>query len=217
MHDKFKNKFRTASARLSGWDYGSNGSYYITICTRDRAHYFGDIVSQPVETHNHASLRNTVGTHTHNHASLRNTVEGMNTDHASLQMTPIGEVAHKNWLDIPNHFPFVKLDDFVVMPNHIHGILFINKPYKIDWQPNKFGSQSQNLASIIRNYKGSVKTFATTNNIEFAWQSRYYDRIIRNEKGHANVREYIYDNPDNWLLNGDNEGNDIVNTTRTSS
>ena len=123
------------------------------------------------------------------------------------QKTPIAEIAHNNWSDIPNHFPFVELDEFVVMPNHLHGILFINKPDKTDWQPNKFGGQSQNLASIIRNYKGSVKTYATTNNIEFDWQPRYYDRVIRNEKEYENVRAYIFNNPDNWLLNGDNEDN----------
>jgi len=183
MDDLFKNKFRIPPARLTGWDYGSNGLYYITICTKDRVHYFGNIVSnQNPEMHN---------PETHNYASL--------------QKTPIAEIAHKNWLDIPNHFPFVELDEFVLMPNHIHGILFINKPDKTDWQPNKFGGQSQNLASIIRNYKGSVKTYATTNNIEFAWQSRYYDRVIRNEKEYANVREYIFNNPDNWLLKGDND------------
>lgn len=190
MDDRFKNKFRISSTRLTGWDYGSSGLYYITICTKDRMHYFGDVVSnQNSGTHN----PETHNPETHNYASL--------------QKTPIAEIAHNYWLDIPNHFPFVELDEFVVMPNHLHGILFINKPDKSDWQPNKFGSQSQNLASIIRNYKGSVKTYATTNNIEFAWQPRYYDRVIRNEKEYANVREYIFNNPDNWLLKGDNEDN----------
>jgi|SRR6185312_7516559 len=211
MHDKdkFKGKFRIASTRLPGWDYGSHGLYYITICTKDRVHYFGDIVQNHVETHNYASLQNkNIDTDTHNYASLQNKNIGTDThNYASLRMTSIGEIAHKNWLDIPNHFPFVELDAFVVMPNHLHGILFINKPYKVDWQPNKFGSQSQNLASITRNYKGSVKAYATTNNIEFAWQPRYYDRIIRNEKEYINVREYIWNNPYNWLLNGDNEDN----------
>ena len=105
-----------------------------------------------------------------------------------LHKTPIGEIAYNNWLNIPNHFSFVELDDFVIMPNHIHGILFINKPDKIDWQLNKFGIQSQNLASVIRGYKASVKAHATTNNIEFGWQPRYYDHVIRNEKEYLNIR-----------------------------
>jgi REP element-mobilizing transposase RayT len=140
--DLYKDKYRASSARLSGWDYGSNGFYYVTICTQNRAHYFGEIVSGE-------------------HSDTQNI--------ASLQPTIIGEVAYRNWLDIPNHFSFVELDEFVVMPNHIHGILFINKPGKNDWNINKFGVQSQNLAAVIRGYKASVKTYATTNNVEFGW------------------------------------------------
>ncbi|MES2426253.1 MAG: hypothetical protein V4560_04740 [Bacteroidota bacterium] len=44
MDDKYKNKYRIPTARLSNWDYGSHGLYYITICTKDRISYFGDII-----------------------------------------------------------------------------------------------------------------------------------------------------------------------------
>lgn len=93
------------------------------------------------------------------------------------------------------------------MPDHLHGILFINKPDKTDWQPNKFGDQRQNLASVIRGYKASVKKYANENSIDFSWQPKYYDRIIRNEKEYQNIIQYIYDNPQQWLLKGggDNE------------
>lgn len=176
MEDRFKNKYRVSSARLPGWDYGSNGLYYVTICTKDRLHYFGEIVeTQDVETQNLASLR----------------------------ATQIGKVAHDNWLDIPNHFPFVELDEFVVMPNHVHGILFIDKPDKTSWEINKFGAQSRNLASIIRGYKASVKKYSTLNDIEFYWQPRYHDRVIRNQKEYLNIKGYIINNPAQWLLNGD--------------
>ena len=90
------------------------------------------------------------------------------------------------------------------MPDHIHGIIFINKPDKISWEANKFGAQRNNLASIIRGYKSAVTKYANENNLGFAWQPRYYDRVIRNEKEYQNIRSYIYDNTDNWLLNKDN-------------
>jgi hypothetical protein len=70
---------------------------------------------------------------------------------------------------------------------------------------NKFGVQSQNLASIIRGYKASVKAYATIHNIEFNWQPKYHDRVIRDEKEYSNIRAYIFDNPEQWLLNGDKE------------
>src|SRR5258708_35473599 len=106
-NDKYKSKYRVSSPRLSGWDYGANALYYITICTENRQHYFGEIISEI-------------------HRETQNI--------ASLQKTVIGDIALNNWLDIPNHFSFVELDEFVIMPNHIHGILYINKHDKIDWQ-----------------------------------------------------------------------------------
>ncbi|TSJ42902.1 hypothetical protein FO440_01565 [Mucilaginibacter corticis] len=175
MEEKFKSKYRIPSSRLSNWDYGSQGLYYITICTKDRIKYFGDICKNGLETQNIASIR----------------------------LSDIGEKANKNWLEIPNHFAFIELDEFVIMPNHIHGILFINKPEKELWEINKFGIQSQNLASVIRGFKASVKTFATKNNLEFSWQPRYHDRVIRNEQEYLNIREYIFNNPGQWLLKGD--------------
>jgi putative transposase len=178
MDDKFKNKYRITPARMPSWDYGSHGLYFVTICTKDRLHYLGDIISNTSQ-------------------------ETQNI--ASLQRTDIGEISEKNWLDIPKHFNFVEVDEYVIMPNHIHGILFINKPNKTDWQMNKFGVQSQNLASIIRGYKASVKAYATIHNIEFSWQPKYHDRVIRDEKEYSNIRAYIFDNPEQWLLNGDKE------------
>jgi len=180
MEERYRNKYRTSSARLVGWDYGSHGLYFVTICTKDRIRYFGEI-----EDH--------AGSETQSIASLR--------------MTEIGKIAYNNWENIPTFHPYVELDDFVIMSDHMHGILFINKPDKTSWEINRFGAQSKNLASILRGYKSSVKTYATTNNIEFIWQSRYYDRVIRNEKEYLNIKGYIQDNPDQWYLDRDNFDN----------
>lgn len=100
--------------------------------------------------------------------------------------------------DIPTHYPFVELDDFVVMPNHIHGILYFNRIEKTVWRPNVFGMQSKNLAAVIRAFKSSLKQYANQNNIDFHWQSRFHDRIIRNEMELMAIRNYIYNNPINW-------------------
>jgi putative transposase len=87
----FKNQFRIESARKPDWDYGSNGAYFITICTQNRAHFFGEI-----------------------------------NDH-EMHMSNAGILAQQYWMEIPQHFPYAFLDAFVVMPNHIHGIIIINK------------------------------------------------------------------------------------------
>lgn len=172
--DKYKNKYRIQSTRLNGWDYGSHGLYFVTICTKNRIPYFGEIIKEQTG------------------------------DIISLHKTQIGEVAFNNWLQIPDHTIFAELDEFIIMPDHIHAILFLNKPDKFNWEINKFGPQRDNLASIIRGYKSSVKSYANLNNIDFDWQSKYYDRIIRNEKEYINIRSYIQNNPENWLSNEDN-------------
>ncbi len=211
MPDKYQNKYRIPSARLQGYDYGQNGAYFITICAKNRVHYFGEITpsSGGVETQNIASL----------------------------QMTQIGFIANKYWQKIPEHFPFVIVDEFVVMPNHVHGVLVISKETQnasgfetqniakgfetqnialgFETQniaslqeigyTNKFGPQSGNISSVIRGYKAAIKSFATTNKIEFAWQSRFYDRIIRDEDEMKRIRKYIVENPDNWFRDCNNK------------
>ena len=189
MTDKFQNKYRIPSTRLRGYDYGAHGLYSVTICTKNRTCFFGTIVATPRE--------NAVTVETHNCASPR------------LRPTQIGQIAMDYWAEIPKHYPFVELDEFVVMPNHIHGILFFNRPDKTDWQPNKFGAQSQNLGAVIRAFKSSVKRFANQNDIKFEWQSRYYDRIIRDERALNILRRYIINNPLNWhrdVLNAHRHG-----------
>lgn len=185
MEGKYKDKYRISSTRLTGWDYGSHGLYFITICTKDRVRYFGEI----------ENLNSIILNETQNASETQSI--------ASLQATEIGKIANDSWESIPLFHPYVELDDFVIMPDHMHGILFINKPDKTNWETNKFGPQRNNLASILRGYKSSVKTYATTNNIEFLWQSRYYDRVIRNEKEYLNIKNYINHNPENWLLDDD--------------
>ncbi len=132
-----------------------------------------------------------------------------------MQLSIIGEMAQKYWHEIPQHFPFVKLGEFVVMPNHVHGIIIIDKP-TVDYttvmvetqnfaslpssqhRKNKFGPQSKNLASIVRGYKIGVTKNARQINPDFAWQPRFYDHIIRNQKSFFDISQYIINNPLNW-------------------
>ena len=183
--EKYQNKYRIDTTRLKNWDYGSTGFYFVTICTRSHKNYFGDII-QTVETQNFASLR-----------------------FPQLNPTPIGKIAHQYWSEIPNHFPFVVLDEFVIMPDHLHGILYFDKPKRREAKScvsttvipatNKFGPQSKNLASVIRGYKAAVKKYATINSIKFVWQPRYHDHVIRTERELQAIRRYIQNNPKKWM------------------
>jgi putative transposase len=130
-----------------------------------------------------------------------------------MQLSAAGEIARKCWLEIPSHYSFVKLDEFVVMPNHLHGIVIINrgegtqddafmKKYK-----NKFGPQTGNLSSIIRGFKIGVVKNTKSINIYFSWQPRFHDRIIRNGEELNAIRQYIMDNPLKWHLDRNNPDN----------
>ena len=138
-----------------------------------------------------------------------------------MQLSEIGKIAELEWLKPPQIRPDMNLElgEYVVMPNHFHGIIIIGKNEFNSKQPvgddercrdamhcvstgnepqNKFAPQSKNLASIIRGFKSAVKKYATMNNINFAWQPRFHDHIIRDNKSFHNISEYIVNNPLNW-------------------
>lgn len=120
------------------------------------------------------------------------------TGECIMQPNSIGQRVIEGWLSVTQYHPYVLLDAFQLMPNHLHGLLWICKPEEDDWRPNVFGPQRQNLPSIVRGFKSGVKTFATTQQINFAWQPRYYDRIVRNNDELNRIRDYIDANPANW-------------------
>ena len=130
-----------------------------------------------------------------------------------MKLSEVGKIAEKYWTEILKHFPFVNLDEHIIMPNHIHGIIEIDKVgtqnlvFLQSGYKNKFGPQSKNLSSIIRGFKIGVTKYANSNNMNFAWQPRFHDRIIRNEKELDTIRKYISENPAKWHLDKDNPEN----------
>ena len=259
----FKNKYRIETTRLKGWDYANEGAYFITLVTHKREYLFGHICQ------------------------------------GEMILNEAGHIAQQCWTDIPNHFKNTMLDAFVVMPNHIHGIIFIiaentntlpqpvetqhfaspddnetptsenqtqhfaspddnetptsetntqhfaptdnneetttetptmddnetqnvaslpigdklslsgmigngismmgaNKNNQLPYK-NKFGPQSNNMASIIRGFKiGVTNWFRLHDNKNKIWQTRYHDHIIRNEASLNKIRNYIENNPRLW-------------------
>ena len=131
-----------------------------------------------------------------------------------MQLSPIGEIAHKLWYEIPNHFSNCRIDLFCVMPNHVHGILVINQTQEEDAM-NRVSTRGDgqrggvtglfnpmlsknSLSKIIRWYKGRC-TFEINQIYEgFGWQERFHDNIIRDEFARDQIRQYIINNPINW-------------------
>jgi len=152
----------------------------------------------------------------------------------AMVLSDFGNFADRCWREIPEHFSFVSLDEYIIMPNHVHGIVEImggtrnvaerqnvvepqdiaetqdiaslrgGKLLGVETQNiaslrgGKFGAQSRNLGSIIRGFKIGVTKYAASKNISFAWQSRFYDHVIRDEEDLNRVRDYVLSNPANW-------------------
>ena len=115
------------------------------------------------------------------------------------QMMPnqYGNIAHNAWLDIPNHHDNTELDQFVIMPNHIHGIIIINNFVGNGTARSSNNHTNNNLSIIIGSYKSTVtkQINRTNNNYTFKWQKSFHDHIIRTNKSLHNIREYIVNNP----------------------
>ena len=179
MPDKFKNTYRIKSARLAGYDYRNEGLYFVTICTKNKFHYFGEI------------------------------------ENGNLLLNEIGLIAHKYWAEIPQHFNHVSLDEFVIMPNHIHGIICIDEKIEIERSTletynytslqtpknqhyQNLSAPANSLSTIIRSFKSAVTIESRKINPNFEWQSRFHDHIISDVQSFARIRNYIINNPANW-------------------
>ncbi|MEI7979947.1 MAG: hypothetical protein WCI53_13950, partial [Bacteroidota bacterium] len=180
------NKYRIPSARLQNWNYANEEMYFVTICTKNKENYFGKIVNTNNDTN------------------------------AILQPTEIGKIAYIEWYKSMEMRPDMNLEfgEFVVMPNHIHGIIMIgankfNTPLErrdamhgvstnANEFKNNFTPQSKNLSSIIRGFKSAVTTYARKNSIEFDWQTRFHDHIIRSNDAYQRISNYIINNPRKW-------------------
>jgi REP element-mobilizing transposase RayT len=210
---KFQNKYRIFSTRLQNWDYRWTGAYFVTICTKNRLHYFGEIKNK------------------------------------QMQLSPTGVIADILWHEIKNHTQNVELGEFVVMPNHIHGVIIIaddnaningnngindkgngindngindngndinvETGHALSLQSNQLEQSNQteqktigqqrfqnigknSISSIVGSYKSAVTKHAHQLGFDFAWQTRFHDYIIRDDKSFQHTNNYIINNPANW-------------------
>jgi putative transposase len=207
--EKFKNKYRLDSMRADFWDYNNTGVYFITICTKDKFHFFGEIKD-------HFNLTTPIKNLGHD--------ENLKVIHDSKEelKNKCGEAVKACWAQIPSQFPFASIGSFVVMPNHVHGIVIIRqnahlkktyakKNHIQDIQVVKNSSANYGLSEInnpmlhdglgkvVRWFKGRCTYDVRKLNPNFAWQTLYHDRIIKNELEYHRAEIYIQNNPQKWL------------------
>jgi putative transposase len=161
--------------RWLGHDYSMPGSYFVTICTKERVECL------------------------------------CNIKNGAVVLTELGKIVKKTWLDLPNHYKNIVLDDFVIMPNHIHGIIEINNDGRFKTAHNvgnglKPFPTIHGLSEIVRGFK----TFSSRRINEFQhfqWQKSFHDRVIRNDDEYYHYKYYIQQNPINWSKDKNNPKN----------
>jgi len=120
-----------------------------------------------------------------------------------LSLTTLGKLAEYTWYDLPNHNSHIGLDEFVVMPNHIHGIIIIqnNDIVGAGSEPTPTITIRHGLPEIIRQFKTfSAHRINKKRQMKGypVWQRNYYEHIIRGDKELYQIRKYILDNPNKW-------------------
>ncbi len=177
MHARIANsgpRIRRNSLRLKGYDYGSRGVYFVTLCVRDRLCLLGKVVRD------------------------------------RMQLNRFGLTVTECWEWLPLRYPYVELDEWIVMPNHFHGIIAVcedtggSRPAPTS--PDA-GAEVKPLGQLL----GAFKTTAAKRINEIrrtpgasVWQRNYFDHIIRTDRELERIRDYIVDNPAEWLADPEN-------------
>lgn len=157
--------------RLFGYNYASNGMYFITIVCKNREYFFGKIIDN------------------------------------QILLSPIGEYTEQNIKNVAKSIEYIKILNWVIMPNHIHLLIMINQSNELSQKINTGISplNSKSISSFINHFKGNIKKWCNINNFnDFEWQARFHDRIIRDNDEYTAISIYIDNNINNWEKDSEN-------------
>jgi REP element-mobilizing transposase RayT len=131
--------------------------------------------------------------------------------HGEMKLSFLGAIASQYWEEIPQHFPHIQLDVFVIMPNHIHGILWIEQTIPSKNQPRQYGKMvAGSIPCVVRSYKSAVtkkiNQICHQKGISSVWQRNFYEHINSNEESLEPIRKYIINNPLGWEDDDENTG-----------
>ena len=208
------------STRLKYFDYSTIGAYFITICTRDRMKILSEITRENPTSTNETNDQQHVGEKTHSvevgahllaggvfAPPAKRPIECSPTALNSHQDTPcavgevlappatklskIGELVEEQMSDLEERYKNILIDEYVIMPDHIHMILLIK---------NTGGaSTSPTMNDVIRTYKSLTSRICKQRfGIEKLFQRSFYDHVIRNQKDYETRKKYILENPIKW-------------------
>lgn len=144
--------------RLSNYEYSTPNAYFITVCTNNRKNLFWQNVGALTERQD------------------------------SVPLTTIGIAVRKSIEDIPTHYPMISVDNYVIMPNHIHLLLQIHEDC------SRRSMSAPTISTVVRMMKWAASKAAGFS----LWQKGFYDHVIRSEKDYFDIWNYITGNPGRW-------------------
>ncbi len=181
MSDKFQNKYRIPSARLKDWDYRWYAMYFVSICTKNRKHYFGEITDGEIILSETGKLCE----------KYLNEIP----EHFPFVLLDSSVV-------MPNHVHAIIVIDNPEQTLHCRDVACNVSTDNDEKTKNiamaSISPKSGSLSTIIRSFKSAVTKNAHLINADFEWQSRFHDHIIRNNESYQRIKNYIETNPKNW-------------------
>ena len=194
MAQLFKNKYRIPSARLEGWDYSRNAMYFVTICTKERKHSFGEIANGKM------TLTDTGKLCEEYLYKIPVFSPFVLIDEAIIMPNHLHAIIVIDHIDTfdktsPDTFDKTFPDTFDKTPP---AETFFKETFFQTSLHSSISPKSGSLSTIIRSFKGAVKKDSKPFDPSFEWQPRFHDHIIRNQNSYRNIKKYIQTNVDNW-------------------
>ncbi len=158
-----ENLSKRKEIRLKNYDYSEPGAYFITICTDKRRRILSKIVGVDVP------------------------------DDPRVELTAYGKIADKYINQLNNFYENISVEQYVIMPDHIHMILFVREDGS-----SRTPTPTVKQHSVVPAFVSTFKRFCNKEIGKNIWQRYYYDHVIRNKRDFEEISKYIYENPLKW-------------------
>lgn len=178
--------------RMQGFDYSSDNLYFVTICVQDRICCFGY-----VGTGRDLSV----------HHPNENYPDENNWADVKMNLNEFGRIVKQQIEWLAEQYKYVEIHNYIVMPNHVHMIIEIDRNKLLDeGTARELSVQMQDEEIKIKSLSSLMGAFKTTSSKlihragfeGFSWQRPFHDHIIRNDKSYQNISNYIDLNPEKW-------------------
>lgn len=182
-----KKIYEHKSHRLKNYNYSSNGSYFVTICVKNKECILGEIIS--INDNNYVTVA--VDAHGDRQTDNINDLIYLKSTSAKMILSEMGLIVEKYLESSKTVYSSLSLDNYVIMPNHIHMIISLNNETD--------ECKLLPCHDMVPQYISSFKTLVTKEIGFSIFQRNYHDRIIRNEREYEKIWNYVQTNPSNWV------------------